>query len=121
MRKSIATSILFCIFTFSNHGFSHIHDKNLLAIVIMVKNEVDVIIPTLQPFIDAGLQSFLVYDTGSTDGTQHMIRDHLQKSGIADAHIIEEPFIDFGTSRNKALDYAEKLFPHTTFLLMLDA
>jgi hypothetical protein len=94
---------------------------NLLAVVIMVKNEVDVIIPTLQPFIDAGIQSFLVFDTGSTDGTQLTIRNHFIQSRISDAHIIEEPFIDFATSRNRAIDLAEQIFPTTTFYLMLDA
>lgn len=121
MNKNIAISILFFTFSFAINSLPYDHDKNLLAIVIMVKNEVDVIIPTLQPFVEAGLQSFLIYDTGSTDGTQQKIADYLHQSDIHDAHIIEEPFIDFGTSRNKALEIAESLFPDTTFLLMLDA
>lgn len=93
----------------------------LVAVVIMVKDEVDVIIPTLQPLIDGGIDSILVYDTGSTDGTQNVARSYFEQHGLIHAHIIEEPFIDFAASRNRSLDLAEELFPNITFLLMLDA
>lgn len=121
MKKRSIFTILFLAFSLFNNILPNLHDERLLAIVIMVKNEVDVIVPTLKPFVDAGLQSFLVYDTGSTDGTQQKIRDYFEEYGVTDAHIIEEPFIDFGTSRSKALDYAEEIFSDATFLLMLDA
>jgi glycosyltransferase involved in cell wall biosynthesis len=122
MRKSIIIRILFFVFSiFGQNIFCSHHNDDLLAVVIMVKDEVDVIVPTLQPFIDAGVKSFLVFDTGSTDGTQDTIRDYFEKSGVLNAHIIEEPFIDFATSRNRALDLAEDIFSDHTFLLMLDA
>jgi hypothetical protein len=93
----------------------------LLTVVIMVKDEAEVIIPTLQPFVDAGIKSFLVYDTGSTDGTQNIIAHYFQENNITHGYIIEEPFIDFATSRNRALDLAEEIFINNRFLLMLDA
>jgi hypothetical protein len=96
-------------------------DDNLLTIVIMVKDEVDVIIPTLEPFVNAGITNFLVLDTGSTDGTQIKAREYFNECGCEHAYIIEEPFIDFAASRNRALDLAEQIFPNTTFFLMLDA
>ena len=96
-------------------------DDNLLTVVIMVKNEVDVIIPTLQPFVDAGITHFLVLDTGSTDGTQDKVREYFNEHGFEHAYIVEEPFVDFATSRNRALDIAEQIFINTTFFLMLDA
>src|SRR5438128_8908547 len=93
----------------------------LLTVVIMVKNEADVIIPTLQPFIDAGITSYLVYDTGSIDGTQDIIRNHFDNCHFEHAYIVEEPFVDFATSRNRALQLAEEIFVNNTFLVMLDA
>lgn len=93
----------------------------LLTVVIMVKDEVDVIVPTLQPFIEAGVTSFLVYDTGSTDGTQKVIREHFNNYGLEHAYIVEEPFVDFATSRNRALELSEQIFIHSTFVVMLDA
>src|ERR1700733_13139824 len=96
-------------------------DDNLLTVVIMVKNEVDVIIPTLKLFVDAGITKFLVLDTGSSDGTQHKTEEYFKQLGLEHAYIIEEPFIDFAASRNRALDLAEQIFTHTTFFVMLDA
>lgn len=100
--------------------FKDPHDS-LLTVVIMIKDEVDVIVPTLQPFVDAGITSFLVYDTGSTDGTQKVTRDYFDNHGLEHAYIIEEPFIDFAASRNRALDLAEQVFVNNTFMVMLDA
>lgn len=103
-----------------NNCFKDDHEF-LLTVIIMVKNEADVIIPTLQPFIDAGVTSYLVYDTGSTDGTQDVIRNHFKDCHLDHTYIIEEPFVDFATSRNRALELAEQVFVNNTFLLMLDA
>jgi tetratricopeptide (TPR) repeat protein len=122
--KNLLIKSVFCLFYlfYNHHLLSTNHDdNNLLAVVIMVKNEADVIVPTLKPFVDAGIQSFFVYDTGSTDGTQDKVREYLKKSGIVQAHIIEEPFVDFATSRNRALDLADNIFAQHTFLVMLDA
>lgn len=93
----------------------------LLTVVIMVKNEADVIVPTLQPFVDAGITSFLVYDTGSTDGTQDVVRNYFRDCHLDHTYVVEEPFVDFATSRNRALELAEQIFVNNTFLLMLDA
>ncbi len=113
---------LFC----SHHIFSDIviqpdNYETVLAVVIMVKNEADVIIPTLEPLVQEGVDAILVYDTGSTDGTQNVVRSYFKSKNIQHGYIIEDPFIDFATSRNRSLDAVEKLFPQITFFLMLDA
>jgi glycosyltransferase involved in cell wall biosynthesis len=121
---------LLSLFLFSFVFFSQVvagninfQDKHefLLTVVIMVKDEANVIIPTLQPFVDAGLTSFLVYDTGSTDGTQKIVREYFNNHDIKHAYVVEEAFVDFATSRNRALDLAEHIFVNTTFMIMLDA
>jgi hypothetical protein len=125
VKYSITIRSVYCgflvFFLCSQALLSASYNRNLFAVVIMVKDEVDVIVPTLQPFIDAGVDSFFVYDTGSTDGTQQMVGDYFKQCGINNSYIIEEPFIDFAISRNRALDLAEQFFPETTFFLMLDA
>lgn len=97
------------------------HSDQLLAIVLMVKNEEDVMEKTLNPFLQAGIQQYLILDTGSTDLTIKKTDQLLKDYNIQDGHIIEQPFIDFSTSRNYALECAEQLFPHTKFFLMIDA
>jgi tetratricopeptide (TPR) repeat protein len=87
----------------------------------MVKNEESVICKTLQPFIDAGIDSYLVFDTGSTDNTVKVTQDFFRTYSVEHGIVLQEPFIDFSTSRNRALDLAENGFPAATFMLMLDA
>src|SRR5690242_15419346 len=79
-----------------SHVDSH---ESLIAVVIMVKNEADVIIPTLEPLLNAGIDRVLVYDTGSTDGTQQVIDHYFTQHQLDHAYVIEDPFIDFATSR----------------------
>jgi glycosyltransferase involved in cell wall biosynthesis len=114
-------SILFLFFLATYGSYTPDPYTTLLTVVIMVKDEADVLESTLKPFIDAGIDSFLVYDTGSTDGTQQKALECFKKYHLDHAYIAEEPFIDFATSRNRALDIAEEIFSDSTFFLMLDA
>lgn len=94
--------------------------KNLLTLVLMVKDEEPAIIKTLESYIDSGINYVLLYDTGSTDKTVEVARDYLKEQGV-NFFIREEPFIDFATSRNRALRLAEDLFPDNKFMIMPDA
>jgi tetratricopeptide (TPR) repeat protein len=98
-----------------------ISGNDCLVVVIMVKNERGAIKETLQPFVDAGIKQFLLYDTGSEDDTVLVTKEFFDSYNLKTAYIIEDTFIDFSTSRNRALDAAERLFPQATFLLMPDA
>lgn len=93
----------------------------ILVVVLMVKNEETVMRATLQPFVDAGINSYLIFDTGSNDRTIEVTREMFDEYGITQGHIIQEPFIDFATSRNRALDLAQETFPNAAFMVMLDA
>lgn len=93
----------------------------LLVVLCMVKNEATVIIPTLQPFSDAGIDTFLIIDTGSEDTTKEKVHEFFTKNKIKQGYLEEEPFVDFATSRNHVLTRAEILFPDATFFIMIDA
>jgi glycosyltransferase involved in cell wall biosynthesis len=119
MRYLCLMLIQLClIFSLYSVGDNH---QSALAVIIMIKNEAEVITSTLQPFIDAGIDSVLVYDTGSTDGTQTIVHSFFTKNRLDHAYLIEEPFIDFATSRNRLLDLAEEQFPNINLFLMIDA
>jgi tetratricopeptide (TPR) repeat protein len=69
---------------------------------MIVKNEAHVIkrcLASVLPFID----SWAICDTGSTDGTQEIIREYLKD---LPGELIERPWVDFSTNRNQALDLA---------------
>lgn len=75
-------------------------DRPLLGLVMIVKNEsrrISEVLSSYRAYIDA----WTILDTGSTDGTQDLIRKELD--GIPGA-LHEEPFVDFATSRNRALE-----------------
>ena len=84
-----------------------------IGLCMIVKNEAHVILRCLasaRPLVDY----VLVEDTGSTDGTQEIIRAYLRDTGIPGI-VIEEPWRDFAYNRsfalqalrrNDAIDYA---------------
>ncbi len=93
----------------------------ILVVVLMVKNEETVMRATLQPFLDAGINSYFIFDTGSTDATIAVTQEVFDEYGVTHGYIEQEPFVDFATSRNRALDLAEEKFPNAAFMVMLDA
>jgi glycosyltransferase involved in cell wall biosynthesis len=81
---------------------------------MIVKNESQVIercLRSAKPFI----HSWAISDTGSTDGTQDIIR-----SVMADVpgELIERPWVDFAHNRNEALELAKK---YGDYALIIDA
>lgn len=94
--------------------------SDLLTVVMIVKNEASSIEKTLLPFIEEGVSNFLILDTGSTDETIEITRRLFEQHSV-NGIIEQKPFVDFATSRNHALEYAEKHFSTTSFFFMLDA
>ncbi|HET6631158.1 MAG TPA: glycosyltransferase [Rhodanobacteraceae bacterium] len=81
---------------------------------MIVKNEAHVIercLQSLRPVIGA----WAIVDTGSTDGTQALIRTLL---GDLPGELIERPWVDFATNRNQALELSRK---YGEYALMHDA
>ncbi len=107
-------SYSFCV------AIDHTYDP-LLVVVIMVKNEETVMRATLQPFVDGGVHSFFVFDTGSTDRTIEVTEQFFAENNLENAYIMQESFIDFATSRNRALELAQEKFPNAAFMVMIDA
>ncbi|HSX62201.1 MAG TPA: glycosyltransferase [Tahibacter sp.] len=85
-----------------------------VCLSMIVKNEAAVIercLRSVLPHID----SWAISDTGSTDGTQDIVRRVLAgKPG----ELIERPWIDFAHNRNEALDLARR---HGELALIIDA
>jgi predicted O-methyltransferase YrrM len=86
---------------------------NLICYTMIIKNGG----PLLEQVLNENLSiidRWCILDTGSTDGTQEVIRRVLKnKKGI----LYEEPFVNFKVSRNRCLELAGKT---CKFTLMLD-
>ena len=81
---------------------------------MIVRNESAVIercLRSVRPFVD----SWAIADTGSSDGTQELIRREL--SGLP-GELIERPWVDFAHNRNEALELAAQ---HGDYALIIDA
>jgi len=83
---------------------------------MIVRNEAAIIRQTLDD-IARYISAWVIVDTGSDDGTQAVIRDHMARLGIP-GELHERPWRDFGHNRSEALDLAQG---HGDYIWVLDA
>lgn len=87
-----------------------------ICLNMIVKDESQVItrcLTSVLPLID----SLVIVDTGSTDGTQSIIKEFMAKHGIA-GELHERPWVNFAHNRNEALNLAKG---KSDYLLFIDA
>ncbi len=136
MKAYALLSTILYFFFFTGNSFAAVmyssinSTKPLLVVLLMVKNEAEVIVPTLETYIAKNMQTslpdteevaYVIYDTGSTDGTQQIAKDFFEKRGVKNFHIENEPFVNYAASRNRGLELVEKIFPYAPFILFVDA
>lgn len=92
-----------------------------LVLCLMVKNEATRIAQTTFDSIREFIPTWVVYDTGSTDGTQDIIRKYCTDNDIT-LYLKEGSFVNFAVSRNILMDYCDEIFAdQEKYLLMMDA
>ena len=105
--------LLLLIFLFSlSHAFAS--PKQKICLNMIVKDEATVIercLASVKPYIDY----WVIVDTGSTDGTQQIIKEYM-KDTPGELH--ERPWVNFEHNRNEALDLAKE---KGDYLLYIDA
>jgi len=90
--------------------------QNTICLGMIVKNESKVIercLNSVAPLIDY----WVISDTGSTDGTQDIIKNFFKKLNIP-GELHEDPWINFGHNRTNYMKYAKD---KTDYLITLDA
>jgi len=89
-----------------------------ICLAMIVKNESHIIAETLKNVCAAiRFTTWQISDTGSTDGTQGLIRDFFAGLGLS-GELTEDAWIDFGTNRTHVL---QKAYQKTDYVLMWDA
>ena len=105
---------MFRIFFLLICSFVSLCAKETVCLNMIVKNEKDVIRRCLDSVIPV-IDYWVIVDTGSEDGTQKIILDHL-KNIPGELH--ERPWKNFEYNRNEALDLAREC---ADYILFMDA
>jgi glycosyltransferase involved in cell wall biosynthesis len=87
-----------------------------ICLNMIVRNEahiVEDVLDSVAPYIS----SWVIVDTGSDDGTQDLIRDHMARLGIP-GELYERPWRNFGHNRTEALTLAQG---HGDYIWVMDA
>ncbi len=88
--------------------------KKTVCLNMIVKNEKEVIkrcLESVLPIID----TWVIVDTGSTDGTQKVIKEYLKN---IPGKLYERPWVNFGHNRQEALELAKS---QADYILFMDA
>lgn len=86
--------------------------KKTICLSMIVKNESAVItrcLATVKPIID----HWVIVDTGSTDGTQEIIKEYMKD---IPGELYEHPWVDFAHNRNQALEYTAGKADYALFI-----
>lgn len=92
-------------------------EKKRIVLNMIVKDEIRVIercLDSVAPYID----SWVIVDTGSTDGTQEKILDLMKNKYGIEGELHERPWKDYGTNRSEAIELAQG---KGDYLLVIDA
>jgi glycosyltransferase involved in cell wall biosynthesis len=81
------------------------HRRPRICLNMIVRNEAH-IIHELVASVAAHIDCWVIVDTGSTDGTQDLIRRLMAERGIPGA-LFERPWRNFGSNRTEALELAQ--------------
>jgi glycosyltransferase involved in cell wall biosynthesis len=79
--------------------------KPSVCLVMIVKNESQVIKRCIDS-VKAHINHWVIVDTGSTDGTQDIIKDYMKECGIP-GELHERPWVDYGHNRTESLAYSK--------------
>ena len=91
-------------------------ERPTICLNMIVRNEAHIateVLDAVAPYID----TWVIVDTGSNDGTQDLIRTHLHRLGFP-GELHERPWHNFGHNRTEALTLAQG---HADYIWVIDA
>jgi len=102
---------LLLLFLYTSCLFSE-EPRKTICLSMIVKNEKDVIkrcLASVKPFIDY----WVIFDTGSSDGTQEIIKEYLKD---VPGELYESPWVNFAHNRNEALAISKTKADYSLFI-----
>ena len=110
MMKRVCIPISFIFFIWMTSVFA----SPTVCLNMIVKNETDVIERCLESVLPV-IDYWVIVDTGSTDGTQEVIRTFMDEHGIK-GELHERPWKNFSHNRNEALQLAQGKSDYVFFI-----
>jgi hypothetical protein len=96
--------------------YKKVKKPKTICLNMIVKNEAHVILETLNNLVKY-IDYWVISDTGSTDGTQEIIKNFFEERGIK-GELVEHEWKNFGYNRSLALASA---FNKSDYVLIMDA
>lgn len=90
-----------------------------ICLNMIVRNEAEIIEACLRSLLPA-IDTWVICDTGSTDGTPRKIEAFFAEHGVRGL-LAHRPFVDFGTTRNEALELCRAWDEPFDYILLVDA
>jgi glycosyltransferase involved in cell wall biosynthesis len=90
--------------------------RTKICLNMIVRNEAHIVRETLDS-VASYICSWVIVDTGSDDGTQELIVNHMAALGIS-GELHQRPWRDFGHNRTEALTLAQR---HGDYIWVIDA
>jgi tetratricopeptide (TPR) repeat protein len=91
-------------------------ERPAICLNMIVRNEAHIVTEVLDA-VAPYLSTWVIVDTGSDDGTQDLIRTHMDGKGIR-GELYERPWRSFGHNRTEALSLAQG---HADYIWVIDA
>ncbi len=96
--------------------FAPVNARPTICLNMIVRNEAHIVAEVLDA-VAPYISSWVIVDTGSVDGTQDLIRNHMTRLGIP-GELHQRPWRDFGQNRTEALTLAQG---HGDYIWVIDA
>ena len=99
-----------------NEATSRDGSRTTVCLTMIVKNEAKIIEEMLRQVVRF-IDYWVVVDTGSTDGTQNVVRNFFFKNNVP-GELYERPWVNFGHNRTEAMQLADG---KTDYMWVMDA
>ena len=96
------------------------HQKNLLMAGLIIDSEEYALVDTLKSLSDAGITTYMIFDSGNAPQTLQMASEFFKEKSIQ-PYISKESYKSDAQAKNHLLQVAQQHYPTTPFIILCNA